>query len=73
MFILSASAAFTTGQLAAEDLAPRFDVWFVPEVHDQPFTGRVTLFFSTTAGQPRLGPNWFHPEPFLSFDVQNWL
>ncbi|MEZ6050533.1 MAG: alpha/beta hydrolase-fold protein [Planctomycetaceae bacterium] len=72
MFILSASAAFTTGQLAAEDLAPRFDVWFVPEVQDQPFTGRVTLFFSTTAGQPRLGPNWFHPEPFLSYDVQNW-
>ncbi len=61
-----------TAGVVAEEIGPRFEVWFVPEVRDQPFNGRVTLFFSSTTGEPRLGPNWFRPEPFLSYDVENW-
>ncbi len=72
MTILTGVAFLDTARIVADESEPRFEVWFVPEVHEQPFTGRVTLFFSRTAKQPRLGPDWFHPEPFLSYDVKDW-
>lgn len=38
----------------------------------RPVTGRIFLFVSSQAGgEPRLGPNWFKPEPFFRLDVQN--
>ena len=59
---------------AEETAAPkwRVEVEFSPQVHSKPYTGRVYLFFSKEDEQPRLGPNWFHPEPFVSRDVENW-
>lgn len=48
------------------------EVEFSPQVHAKPFSGRVYLFFSKRNPQPRLGPNWFRPEPFVSRDVENW-
>ena len=68
-FHLLNSASF-----AKEPPAPkwRVDVEFSPQVHSQLYTGRVYLFFSKQDEQPRMGPNWFHPEPFVSRDVENW-
>lgn len=36
-----------------------------------PFSGRVWVMTSQRP-EPRLGPNWFNPEPFLSLEVTNW-
>lgn len=49
-----------------------FRVTFSPSVRNGPFTGRLYLFFSGNAPEPRTGPNWFNPEPFLSRDVSEW-
>lgn len=45
---------------------------FSPAIRNSPFTGRVTVFFSESAAEPRLGPDWFRPEPFVSLDVVDW-
>lgn len=47
-------------------------VKFSSKVRQDPYTGRVYLFFSKRNNQPRTGPNWFRPEPFLSREVKNW-
>ncbi len=70
--IVTVLMSIGTANVVAEETGTRFELWFVPEVREEPFTGRVTLFFSNTKGEPRLGPDWFHPEPFLSYDVENW-
>lgn len=46
----------------------RFDA----SVRKEPFSGRVYLFTSGKAAEPRLGPNWFAPEPFFAQDVTDW-
>src|SRR5262249_50513496 len=60
---------------AASSPAPsntwRLAVRFLPKAHSEPFTGRAYIFFGK-AGEPRHGPNWFRPQPFLSKDVTNW-
>ena len=50
----------------------RVNVSFSSEVHPQPFTGRVYVFFSRQRPEPRTGPGWFRPELFVSRDVVNW-
>jgi hypothetical protein len=55
---------------AAADL--RLVVRFDAAVHNEPFTGRVYLFTSNTLAEPRIGPDWFAPEPFFAQDVTNW-
>ena len=35
----------------------------------QPVTGRVFVFCSQRPGEPRMGPDWFNPEPFFGLDV----
>jgi hypothetical protein len=50
-----------------------FRVTFSETIRKEPYSGRVYLFF--TKGQqrePRMGPDWFHPEPLLAIDVENW-
>ncbi|MBW3540358.1 MAG: hypothetical protein KY476_08815 [Planctomycetes bacterium] len=49
-----------------------FDVQFTSAVRDEPFSGRVYLFFSRREAEPRLGPNWFQPETFFARDVKDW-
>ncbi|MCA9077309.1 MAG: hypothetical protein KDA93_19945 [Planctomycetaceae bacterium] len=70
--IVAALVALSTITVAADETPLRFVVQFSSDVRDQPFTGRVTLFFSHTAQEPRKGPNWFRPEPFISYDVKDW-
>lgn len=47
-------------------------VKFTQAARAEPFTGRVTLFFSEKFREPRFGPDWFQPEPFVSLDVVDW-
>lgn len=61
----------------AASLAPaadwKFRIRMTPAVRQEPFTGRVYLFFNArNAAEPREGPDWFHPEPFVALDVESW-
>jgi hypothetical protein len=65
----------------AHAATPSLVVRYDKAVRTEPFTGRVTLFFSEPIAEsdrerplpnPRLGPNWFRPAPFLSVDVRDW-
>jgi S-formylglutathione hydrolase FrmB len=50
-----------------------FRVSFSEAVRREPYTGRVYLFFGKDPKEePRLGPDWFHPEPVVAIDVENW-
>lgn len=68
MLMLSCLAGFP-----AETWGWTLQVTFPSSIRSTPFTGRVTVFFSAAAaGEPRLGPDWFRPEPFVSLDVVDW-
>jgi len=53
----------------AEPIGPVFRLRFLADVHEQPYSGRVYLFLSKGQRDPRFGPDWFRPEPFLSRNV----
>jgi S-formylglutathione hydrolase FrmB len=51
----------------------QFRVSFSEAIRSQPYSGRVYLFFGKDDKRdPRLGPDWFHPEPCVAIDVPNW-
>lgn len=50
----------------------RVSVTYDPKVTSR-FTGRVYLMFTTAHLEPRLGPNWFNPQPFFAKDVVDWI
>ena len=51
----------------------KFQLELNPQVAAQPFTGRVYVFFAPAGGdEPRTGPDWFHPAPFIALDVADW-
>ena len=64
-------ASWTTPVSVSADV-PIFKVKFDKSLRSSPFTGRVTVFCGSSNREPRCGPNWFHPEPFISKDVINW-
>lgn len=50
-----------------------FRISFPDTVRAEPYSGRVFLFFSKNRNvEPRFGPNWFHPEPLLAIEAENW-
>ena len=53
--------------LMAQDWS--IDVSFSESVRKETFSGRVYLFSTAGNQPPRLGPNWFNPEPFVSKEV----
>jgi hypothetical protein len=58
-------------QAQAEPLS--FEIRLDPQVVSQPVSGRLLLFTSQRAGkEPRLGPDWFSPEPFFGVDVRDF-
>ena len=60
-----------TADAVAEPL--RFCVRLDASVAETPITGRLLVFLSQKkSGQPRFGPNWFHPEPFFAADVHHF-
>jgi S-formylglutathione hydrolase FrmB len=52
--------------------APSFVLTFDPAVRNEPFSGRVYVFFSQNGEEPRRGPDWFNPQPFIAKDVEHW-
>jgi hypothetical protein len=58
--------------MAATNAAPAADwsfrVQFPESVHNEPYTGRVYVFFSKE-GEPRTAMNWFHPQPIVAKEV----
>lgn len=61
----------STGRLRAADY--EFELRYDAKLGNQPYTGRVYLFFSRHSfTEPRNGPDWFHPEPFVALDVRDW-
>ena len=48
------------------------EVEFSPKLREESYTGRIYLFFSKKKEEPRHGPSWMLPEPFLSREVADW-
>lgn len=51
-----------------------FEVTFDRSISSEPLTGRVYVFLGPDVyrEEPRLGPNWFRPDPFFAVDVKGW-
>jgi hypothetical protein len=65
-------AAAQAASTPVSSIDSRVAVRFSAKTHGDPYTGRVYVFFSKRGGEPRHGPSWFRPEPFISKDVTNW-
>jgi hypothetical protein len=52
--------------------AMEFQLQLDSRLTPHPYSGRVYLFFSSSGREPRLGPDWFRPQPFCALNVQNW-
>lgn len=51
----------------------RFRVQLPADASDAPISGRLFVFLSKRAeGEPRMGPDWFNPEPFFAADVRDF-
>ncbi|MBX9789988.1 MAG: esterase family protein [Pirellulales bacterium] len=65
------AVALSAAPALAEAPRPRFVVKLPVERNFAPCDARVFVFCSQRAGhEPRLGPNWFAPEPFFAGDVK---
>jgi pimeloyl-ACP methyl ester carboxylesterase len=53
---------------------PGFDVTVAPNLLGTPAKGRLYIFLipGETRSEPRLGPDWFRPQPFYAVDVDGW-
>ncbi len=64
------------GLAKAENPPLEFEVTYTAGVHPGPVTARVYVMLgpspSLGIGEPRLGPNWFNPQPFFAVDAKNW-
>ena len=51
-----------------------FEVTCSARLHSEPIKGRVYVMLESPSSgvEPRLGPNWFRPQPFFAVDVDNW-
>ena len=43
-----------------------------PPVAKAPISGRLFVFVSQRGGEPRVGPDWFAPEPFFGMNVHDF-
>src|SRR5712671_1751397 len=72
---LTLSAAWLLILLVSTALAgdQEFRVRFSDTIRKEPYSGRVYLFFAkNNPKEPRASRDWFHPEPLLAIDVENW-
>jgi hypothetical protein len=53
---------------------PAFEVTLTEAVSRTPASGRVYVFLGPdrSSAEPRLGPNWFRPQPFFAVDAAGW-
>ena len=51
-----------------------FDVTYSANLRSEPTKGRVYVFLGPDQSglEPRLGPQWFRPQPFFAVNVENW-
>jgi hypothetical protein len=74
VLLACASAPVALGQ-SPPDAAGKpleFHITFAESVSKEPFTGRVVVMLGR-GGEPRLGPDWFNPQPMFARDVKDWL
>jgi hypothetical protein len=70
---MAAAAVVFLALVAAASAAVKFDVTLDPAAASRPASGRLFVFLSQRpTGEPRDGPDWFHPEPFFAIDVSNF-
>jgi hypothetical protein len=74
-------AAQTAANFSSEQKRPAtragglaFEVTFAARLRSEPIKGRVYVMLESPSSgvEPRLGPNWFRPQPFFAVDVDNW-
>ena len=57
----------------ARSSTPEINITLAPQAAQAPITGRLFFFcVQRTRTEPRLGPDWFSPEPFFAIDVANF-
>lgn len=58
----------------AEDKPIGFEVTYGPELQAGPISARVYVMLGPTssARDPRFGPDWFRPQPFFAVDAKDW-
>lgn len=72
VMVLAVFAPFRPTRAAADEPV-RINVTLDPSAAREPLSGRLFVFCSRKpAGEPRLGPDWFAPEPFFAIDVSNF-
>ncbi len=74
-FLIVAAILLSLAQRAAAADSIAFGVTLDPSAAHQPVTGRLFVFLQrgdslSPNHDPRLGPDWFHPEPFFGIDVE---
>ena len=78
-------AVAATGQTATERSVERkqanartnglaFEVIYAAAPQSTPIKGRVYVFLEPgrSGVEPRIGPNWFRPQPFFAVNVEDW-
>lgn len=72
---MAATAALSLGLLLATAPAATATEFVVELPANAPTeSGRLFVFLTTDSkAEPRLGPNWFHPEPFFGIDVAQFV
>ncbi|MDQ3330038.1 MAG: hypothetical protein M3552_05210, partial [Planctomycetota bacterium] len=69
---LTALALCSVAVSSAVAAEPSFVLTFEESVRKEPFSGRVYVFTVKDGEEPRRGPDWFNPAPFLAKDVTDW-
>ena len=77
LLVIMGFAVLTTQRLPrirADEPAPiTVNVTLDAGAAEQPLSGRLFVYCSRRmSGEPRLGPDWFSPEPFFALDVSNF-
>lgn len=72
--VLSTTCLADEPRDSASGKSPAFEVTLDPALHGEPIKARVYIMLGpdTSATEPRLGPNWFRPQPFFARDVEGW-
>jgi hypothetical protein len=53
---------------------PAFEITYSEAISKAPVSGRVYVFLGPdrSPAAPRIGPNWFRPQPFFAVDAAGW-
>lgn len=72
-FFMASTLLLASCLSAAAGDSPAVHVTLDAGAAPQPLSGRLYVFCSRKkTGEPRFGPDWFHPEPFFGLDVTDF-